>query len=195
VAMRKSSEALFHVPRQLVKVLDRDLAVAGIAKKDSRGRTLDVHAMRHTFGTLLSAGGVAPRTAQAAMRHSRIDLTMNVYTDPKLLDVDGAIQSLPALPLDTNPASDREVIAATGTDNPRPKCVAPTVAPTSGHRGHLVSISGNTGKLGRVAENAPAETENAKSPGKRGVFGAYQKRGRRDSNPQPPDRQSGALTN
>jgi len=34
-------------------------------------------------------GGLTPRTAQAAMRHSTIDLTMNVYTDPKLLDVAG----------------------------------------------------------------------------------------------------------
>ena len=33
------------------------------------------------------------------MRHSTIDLTMNVYTDPKLLDVAGAVESLPALPL------------------------------------------------------------------------------------------------
>ncbi|MCX7409352.1 MAG: hypothetical protein NTZ32_14835 [Planctomycetales bacterium] len=33
---------------------------------------------------------VTPRTAQDAMRHSNIDLTMNVYTDPKLLDVQGA---------------------------------------------------------------------------------------------------------
>ena len=61
-----------------------------IDKTDERGRTVDVHAMRHTFGTLLSKGGVTPRTAQAAMRHSEIDLTMNIYTDPKLLDVAGA---------------------------------------------------------------------------------------------------------
>lgn len=31
----------------------------------------------------------------AAMRHSSIQLTMNVYTDPTLLDVAGAITSLP----------------------------------------------------------------------------------------------------
>jgi integrase len=79
------SEPLFDVPRQMVKTLDRDLAAAGIAKRDDRGRTLDVHALRHSFGSLLSAGGVAPRTAQAAMRHSSIDLTMNVYTDPRVL--------------------------------------------------------------------------------------------------------------
>lgn len=41
--------------------------------------------------------------AQAAMRHSRIDLTMNVYTDPKLLDVHGALDALPKLPLDAAP--------------------------------------------------------------------------------------------
>jgi hypothetical protein len=33
------------------------------------------------------------------MRHSRAELTANVYTDPKLLDVAGAIAALPALAL------------------------------------------------------------------------------------------------
>ncbi len=56
--------------------------------------------MRHTFGTHLSKGGVAPRGAQAAMRHSSMELTMNVYTDPRLLDVHGSLDSLPALSLD-----------------------------------------------------------------------------------------------
>jgi len=31
----------------------------------------------------------------AAMRHSRIELTMNYYTDPVLLDVAGAVEALP----------------------------------------------------------------------------------------------------
>lgn len=31
----------------------------------------------------------------AAMRHSRIELTMNLYTDPVLLDVAGAVNALP----------------------------------------------------------------------------------------------------
>jgi integrase len=68
---------------------------------ESRGRTLDVHCLRHTFGTLMSKGDVAPRTAQAAMRHSKLDLAINVYTDPALLDVRGALDTLPALPLGT----------------------------------------------------------------------------------------------
>ena len=63
-------------------------------------RPVDVHALRHTFGTLLSKGGVPLRTAQAAMRHSDPSLTANVYTDPQLLDVAGALDVLPRLPLD-----------------------------------------------------------------------------------------------
>ena len=63
--------SLFTVPAGLVKILDRDLVLAGIARKakdpmtgkiqidkrDTRGWTIDVHALRHTFGTLLSRGG------------------------------------------------------------------------------------------------------------------------------------------
>jgi len=111
---------LFTVPAGLVKILDRDLRLAGIPKVDERGRTVDVHALRHTFGTLLSKGGVMPRTAQAAMRHSKIDLTMNVYTDPKLLDVAGAMEALPALPLEGQSGQVGAAVAglrATGTEN------------------------------------------------------------------------------
>lgn len=36
------------------------------------------------------------------MRHSTIDLTMNVYTDPRLRDIHGALDVLPALPLGAN---------------------------------------------------------------------------------------------
>lgn len=91
-----TSMPLFEIPRSLVGIFDRDLAAAGIAKQDDRGRTLDVHALRHTFGTHLSKAGVPPRVAQAAMRHSSLNLTMNIYTDPTLLDVAGAINALPA---------------------------------------------------------------------------------------------------
>ncbi|MBN1341745.1 MAG: site-specific integrase [Phycisphaerae bacterium] len=87
---------LFNVPRDLLKIFDRDLATAGIAKKDERGRTVDLHALRHTFGTHLSKAGVAPRVAMAAMRHSSLDLTMNIYTDPVLLDVGAAVDALPS---------------------------------------------------------------------------------------------------
>jgi integrase len=90
-------EKLFEVtPGSVTGMFDRDRAAAGIAKRDERGRVVDVHALRHTFGTHLAKAGVAPRVAMAAMRHSTIALTMNVYTDPALLDVGAAVDSLPA---------------------------------------------------------------------------------------------------
>ena len=92
-----ANEALFHVPSGLTRVLDRDLAVAGIPKRDERNRVIDIHALRVTFGTHLCVAGVPLRTAQAAMRHSKPELTANIYTDPKLLDIAGAIEALPAL--------------------------------------------------------------------------------------------------
>jgi hypothetical protein len=67
---------VFDVPDRLEWILHRDLKAAGIPKRDDRGRTIDVHAMRTIFGTLTSRAGVAPRTAQAAMPHSVIKLTM-----------------------------------------------------------------------------------------------------------------------
>ena len=74
------------------------------------------------------------------MRHSKIDLTMNVYTDPKLLDVQGALDSLPSLNLDISPAIEQNRMRATGTDHQDSmpdkrhsvNSVAPTVAPKVG---------------------------------------------------------------
>jgi integrase len=90
---------LFAMSANLVKVFNRDLKFARIPKHDERGRTACVHGLRHSFASLLSSRGVAPRVAQAAMRHSTLDLTMTVYTDPKLLDVSSALNVLPELPL------------------------------------------------------------------------------------------------
>jgi hypothetical protein len=124
---------VFNMPTGLLRILNRDLRLAGIPKRDDRGRTLDLHALRTTFGTLLSKGEVAPRTAQAAMRHSDIRLTMGVYTDPRLLDVRGALDVLPALFLDGGTA-ERQAMRATGTDSTRndlgQSLLAPMVAPT-----------------------------------------------------------------
>lgn len=156
VDMLPTDALLFNVPDKLVRILDRDFVAAGIArrvqvgpkkwkidKRDERGRTIDVHALRHTFGTLLSKGGVSPRTAQAAMRHSDINLTMNTYTDPKLLDIVGAMESLPTLSLGAEAAQaerGQNVLSATGTDDSTASPLAPTLAPTSAQRGQLQSI-------------------------------------------------------
>ena len=126
-----SDTPLFHVPRQLFRILDRDLRAAGIPKVDERGRKVDVHALRHSFGTLLSKAGVAPRTAQEAMRHSTIDLTMNVCTDPRLLDVAGAVEMLPTFSFAAPAAGRAKQVGATGTDDRPAGSLAPTLAPTT----------------------------------------------------------------
>ena len=113
VARLPLDASLFTVPANLVAILRRDMAAAGIVKIDERGRTVDVHAMRHTFSTMLHRAGVSPSVAQAAMRHSDIRLTMKTYNHLGLMDVVGAIESLPSIgAMPTNP----ETWQATGTD-------------------------------------------------------------------------------
>jgi hypothetical protein len=64
------------------------------------------------------------------MRHSDFDLTMNVYTDPRLLDVRGAFDVLPALQLDSEQGASSEALRATGTDTYGRCSIAPLVALT-----------------------------------------------------------------
>jgi integrase len=107
-----------------VETLKKDLEAAGIAYEDASGRVVDFHALRHTFGTLLSRSGVMPRAAQALMRHSSLDLTMNTYTDPRLLDLTGAVEKLPDLYLE----SESQELKATGTDGEIPEGALAPVA-------------------------------------------------------------------
>jgi len=189
------------VPAALVRILDRDLVAAGIArrvkgtdgkvridKQDERGRTVDVHALRHTFGTLLSKGGVSPRTAQAAMRHSTIDLTMNVYTDPKLLDVAGAMDSLPALPLGADPRSASVAVRATGTDDSTASPLAPTVGKTT--------TPGSIRDKQASWEDAHSQGQKTrKTPEKQAFSGVSRQWAIPDSNGSHPRCKRGALTN
>ena len=89
-------ERAFVAPVGFLRVLERDMAFAGIAKRDDLGRTFDLHAFRTSLCTHLSRAGVPLRTAQAVMRHSDPSLTANVYTDPTLLDTAAAVVALPA---------------------------------------------------------------------------------------------------
>jgi hypothetical protein len=51
-----------------------------------------------------SAAGVAPRMARAALQQRSINLMMNVYTEPTVLDIGGALDALPSLPLGAKPS-------------------------------------------------------------------------------------------
>jgi hypothetical protein len=49
--------------RNLIKSFNLGLAPAGIEKRDEHGRTVDLHALRHTLDTNLSKKAVAARRA------------------------------------------------------------------------------------------------------------------------------------
>jgi len=90
-------KALFLNAPSSVKVFDRDLAAANIAKHDARGRVADLHALRMTYCSLLAGGGVPLATAQVLMRHHSPTLTAKHYLDPAMLDTAGAVERLPDL--------------------------------------------------------------------------------------------------
>ncbi|MEX1027552.1 MAG: site-specific integrase [Candidatus Paceibacterota bacterium] len=171
---RKPGDRVFRVPDGLLRIMDRDLATAGIPKVDADGYVVHVHALRHSFGTHLSMAGVAPRVAQATMRHSDIKLTMGVYTDARLLDTAAAVASLPSLPL--APLQDNAGDLA--------RMVAPTVAPNLGKQGKTGSFPDHCG-------DRDGSVETRKNPEKTNVSQGFSKSGRQDLNLRPlrPERQ------
>ncbi len=56
---------------------------------------IDFHGLRHTFGTMLAASGVHPKTIQTLMRHSDINLTMSRYSHSLREHQASAIEKLP----------------------------------------------------------------------------------------------------
>jgi integrase len=88
-------EKLFYVPNDLCNELTRDLEFAGIEKRDTMNRVVDVHALRHTHATLLAKRGVSPTVAKKSMRHSDLKLTMEVYTHLDVQDVAQGVNQIP----------------------------------------------------------------------------------------------------
>ena len=97
------------------------LVKAQIAWLDNGGRRADVHAMRHSYGTLLSIGGVSPREAMSLMRHTDMRLSMRTYTDPKIFDLAGAVEKLP---INLSTPDELQSAKATGTDGGLPGITA-----------------------------------------------------------------------
>jgi len=88
---------LFDLAATMVHVFDNDLTAAGISKTDAQGRVLDIHALRHSFCTLVAQSGISMQHAQRLMRHATPAMTMK-YTHLSLMDLGGAIATLPGLP-------------------------------------------------------------------------------------------------
>ena len=95
-----------------------------VNKYDAAGRVLDLHALRHTFGTRLGhLPGVDPKTVQTLMRHSDPRLTFTVYVHADRARLRAAVGSL--ADLGPTPKSD-------ASSDPRvapPACRTPRVDP------------------------------------------------------------------
>ena len=223
LADRPVRTRLYNVPRKTAEMLRGDLRRARarwirevadpaarrerrrsyfLAVHDHKGAVVDFHALRHTFCTWLARLGVHPKTAQILARHSTITLTMDHYTHSVVGDVAAALEILP----DMTAAPDRtEAPAArlTGTDGNTsiiPLGALLGAAPV--RRGALAASAGRTARTGgpesarkEIGPHAGVRAELAPvGPKGEGLARQDMWRGRRGSNPQPPDRQSGTLT-
>lgn len=79
----------------------KDPEAAGVPYRDDQGRYLDVHALRMTFSTMLTANGATPRETVELMRHGDPKLTLKTYTDSEKLRLRDAIKKLPSIVGDT----------------------------------------------------------------------------------------------
>jgi len=92
----QSNERIFkYTISSLRQSFIRDCLAAGIELKSPDGRSIDVHALRRTFGTMLARAGVPLTTTQRLMRHSTPELTAKLYIDVEPVDMQQAIDKLP----------------------------------------------------------------------------------------------------
>ena len=83
------------------KMIRGDLQLAGIPYTDVRGNDYDFHALRHQFITDLFRTGVSLRITQELARHSKPELTANIYTHLSVKDTHKEVEKLEAVPLPT----------------------------------------------------------------------------------------------
>jgi len=115
---RHPNAKLFDLPKgwRAAEMLREDLERAGIASEDEQGRVNDFHSLRHTFASLLARANVAPRIAQALMRHSDPRLTLGVYSHLGADDERRALEVLPSYrPQRPKAPAEDERVRRTGT--------------------------------------------------------------------------------
>jgi hypothetical protein len=115
------------IPR--IPAFKKDLEAAGIPFEDVRGRRIDIHALRKTYGTLLLANGVSPRVAMELMRHSDMKLTMSIYTDVAQLPI---IKETALLPSFTIPKRQPDHQAKMSSSDATPVTTITTATGTDG---------------------------------------------------------------
>lgn len=77
-----------------MRILNRVLERAKIPRLDDEGRKLDIHSLRHTFGSRLARNGVGLVQVQRLMGHSDPKLTAQVYTHLDVEDLRKAVDAV-----------------------------------------------------------------------------------------------------
>jgi integrase len=156
--------------KRAAEMLRGDLSAAGIpyvVESADGPLYADFHALRHTFLTLGGRAGIDLRTLQELAGHSKPELTAR-YSHRRLNDLAGAVQKLPNLLAEPDP-----IVCPQFGDPPFP----------SVHSGALPDTCPAAGGIG------PETKKPLTAQGFPTVSSGILQRGRRDSNPQPPDRQ------
>jgi integrase len=112
-----SNVAVVSISDRMLRCFNDDLVAAGIAKRvqfvapdgplkrridkqDASGRIVDLHALRHTFGTRLGRmPSIDPKSVQALLRHSDPRLTFGVYVHSDRERLAAAVALLPTIPI------------------------------------------------------------------------------------------------
>jgi integrase len=80
---------------KILRAFYKDIKEAGIERITPDGRSVDIHSLRRTFGTMLARAGVPLTTTQRLMRHSKPELTAKLYIDVEPIDMINAVEKLP----------------------------------------------------------------------------------------------------
>ena len=181
------------------EMIRRDLEAAGIpytTEGPDGSEFADFHALRHSYLTLGGRSGIDLRTLQELAGHSKPELTAR-YSHRRLYDLTGAVGMLPNLvPPTLTPSVAEMPMRMTGTDG----CAGvPPGVPTGYAERHSSASNGILGVVGGLEVQAAKGSSTPKKQASRHLSAPacidLHQRGRRGSNPQPPERQSGALTN
>jgi len=175
---------------------------------DGEGRVFDFHALRHHYISRVVESGASVKVCQELARHSSPVLTLGRYAHVRLADLRKA---LPTVPTGDSVKPEAVPMRATGTDGKAQQTENLTKAISTRqdggkgatpaqHLGREIVRSNairndETGNLRLAGSERIANVDGPKSEASLVSARPCVERGRRGSNPQPPDRQSGTLTN
>ena len=157
-----------------------------LADVDHAGLRAMFYTLRHSHGTSLGDANIPQKDIQASLHHTR-SATTDRYLKAGLLAKAKAVNALP----DVRPGPKWQPLAAqaTGTHG----------RPTGVHEPLRMSGACSTAEILVESHGAdgdgPAQQKTLGTAGDTAVSKGLSQRARRGSNPQPPDRQSGTLTN